>query len=353
MMNGLKFILIAVVIAIVGWFTLSPVPFEPEATPLADNRAGTAPFINNNLLTAAQTLETGHGPEGVAFDPQGRLVTGLDDGRIIRREADGRLETLGTTQGRPLGLEYDQQGRLIIADAAKGLLMLNAAGDMQVLTNQYQGTPMLFVDDLAIGADGRIWFSDASQLYAMGTELDEIFDSRHTGRLFVYDPATQETTLMADHLSFANGVALDASGQFVLVNETMMARVTRLWIAGDRAGEREIFIDGLPGFPDNITEAPNGDFWLSLVAPRSAMLDQVVSSPFLRKLGWRLSQFIDPPLSNHVWAVRLSRDGEVKQVLDDNTGFMVMMTSVLEHEGMLYLGSLVHHGVRILPVSSQ
>ncbi len=347
----LKIILGAAVILALAWLTLSPVPFEPEPTPMAPSRAGTEPFINNNILSTAQSLDTGHGPEGVAFDAQGRLVTGLEDGRIVRRYADGTLETLGNTEGRPLGLEYDRQGRLIIADAFKGLLALNADGEISVLVNSFEGKPMLFVDDLAIGPDGRIWFSDASQLYPMGTEMDEIFDSRHTGRLFVYNPANQETSLVADNLSFANGVALDQAGQFVLVNETMMARITRVWIDGPKAGQRDIFIDGLPGFPDNITEAPNGDFWLSIVAPRSAMLDAIVSSAFLRKLGWRLSQVINPPLSKHVWAVRLGPDGEVKQVLDDNTGFMMMMTSVLEHENTLYLGSLAHNSVRYIPLA--
>ncbi len=85
MSSTFKIIILAAVVLIIGWLTLSPVPFEPEATPMVESRLGTPPFVINNLLSTTPGLATGHGPEGVAFDAQGRLVTGLHDGSIIRR----------------------------------------------------------------------------------------------------------------------------------------------------------------------------------------------------------------------------------------------------------------------------
>ena len=98
----------------------------------------------------------------------------------------------------------------------------------------------------------------------------------------------------------------------------------------------------MPGYPDNITEVPNGEFWLSLVAPRDAMVGFLMPRSFLRNIFYRLVQNGGLPIDlGHVWAVRLSADGEVLQVLEDQSGRMEMMTSVLEHRGKLYLGSLV------------
>jgi hypothetical protein len=36
---------------------------------------------------------------------------------------------------------------------------------------------MLFVDDVAIASDGKIYFSDASQRHAYGSDIIEVFDA--------------------------------------------------------------------------------------------------------------------------------------------------------------------------------
>ncbi len=343
-----KLTLLAIIIFPVGWLLFSPVPFDPLPQTIAPSRAGQAPFISNNLLAAADKVTVGEGPEGVAIDAQGRIVTGLEDGRIIRQERDGSINVIGETGGRPLGMDFDARGRLIIADAVKGLVALDN-GNVTVLADRFDGQTMLFVDDLSIDARGRIWFSDASQRYGFGHDSNELFEAYPSGRLMVFDPARNNLSVALDNLYFANGVAISKDQSFVLVNETYAARVTRYWLAGPRRGETDVFIDGLPGFPDNITEAPNGDFWLSLVAPRTSLTDRLASSPFFRKVIWRLTQLIGTGdiVQEHVWAVRLSPEGEVKEVLEDATGHLKMMTSVLEHENKLYLGSLTEPFVGI------
>ena len=39
----------------------------------------------------------------------------------------------------------------------------------------------------------------------------------------------------------------------------------------------EVFIEALPGMPDGITEASDGNFWLSLVAPISPDLTKIIT----------------------------------------------------------------------------
>lgn len=51
---------------------------------------------------------------------------------------------------------------------------------------------------------------------------------------------------------------------FVLVNETYRYRIVRYWLKGPKAGTHEVFIDNLPGFPDNISSNRKGTFWLAL-----------------------------------------------------------------------------------------
>lgn len=70
----------------------------------------------------------GHGPEDVVLDGEGRIYTGVDDGRILRHTADGRgAETIADTGGRPLGLELYGDDELLICDARAGLLVMPLA----------------------------------------------------------------------------------------------------------------------------------------------------------------------------------------------------------------------------------
>ena len=143
----------AVLALLLAYLLLWPVPFDPVAGPVRDtNPAGTGVFAKNKALAAARLVEVGHGPEGIAFDAQGRLYTGLHNGDIARQKIDGGFEVLANTGGRPLGLNFDAGGDLIIADAIKGLIAMSPNGDIRTLATDYDGKRMLFVDDLAIAS---------------------------------------------------------------------------------------------------------------------------------------------------------------------------------------------------------
>ncbi len=67
----------------------------------------------------------GVGPEDIAVDAQGRIYGGMEDGRILRFQADGsQPELFADTGGRPLGLHFDAAGNLVVADGNKGLLSI-------------------------------------------------------------------------------------------------------------------------------------------------------------------------------------------------------------------------------------
>ncbi len=98
------------------------------------------------------------------------------------------------------------------------------------------------------------------------------------------------TKIVLEGLSFANGVAMSPDQTFVLVCETWRYRIHRYWLVGPKKGQSDIFIDNLPGFPDNITSSGKGTFWLALVfGPETRQqLDTLLSKPFLRKVILRL-----------------------------------------------------------------
>src|SRR5690606_2443092 len=114
--------------------------------------------------------------------------------------AAAKGETFAGTGGRPLGMELDPAGHLVVADGRRGLLRIAPDGTVRVLVDTYEGEPIFLADDVDIARDGTIWFSDASRHFGLeDTRLDAL-DGRPTGRLFSVDPRTAEATLRLDGL---------------------------------------------------------------------------------------------------------------------------------------------------------
>ncbi|MCH1542566.1 MAG: SMP-30/gluconolactonase/LRE family protein [Alphaproteobacteria bacterium] len=340
----------SILAVVLGYLLLWPVPFDPVVGPVrAANPAGTGVFVKNNRLAEARLLKTGEGPEGIALDRQGRIYTGLTNGDILRGDGDGNFEVIANTGGRPLGLEFDAAGNLVIADAFKGLLSMTPEGAINVLATHFDGARMIFVDDLAIADDGKIYFSDASRRYEYGHDIAEVFELRPTGRLIVFDPQTGDMELLLDNLYFANGVAVSRAGDFVVVNETHNHRIMRYWLAGPKRGTADVFSDNLPAFLDNITRAPDGGYWVAGVAPRTDDLDALVARPFLRKVLWRLMSLgLVDPVQLHSYAIKLNARGVPIVSLEDDSHHIFMMTSVIEQNGQLYLGSLINDAIGVI-----
>ena len=102
-------------------------------------------------------------PEAIAFDGDGLMYTANEDGRIIVLNRDGsNPQDYAQTGGRPLGLKFDLSGNLIVADAFQGLLSIDTAGQITVLSTSFGGIPFMLTDDLDIASDGTIYFSDAT-----------------------------------------------------------------------------------------------------------------------------------------------------------------------------------------------
>ena len=267
---------------------------------------------------------------------------GYENGVI--KNTDG---IFSNTKGRPLGMAFDTEGNLIIADAIQGLISIDMNGTINTLSriSNSDNIPLNFVDDLDIASDGKVYFSDASSKYGYGSDRLELFEHTPNGRLLVFDPITQKTTTLLSGLYFANGVALSSDESFVLVNETLMYRIQKYWLKGDKAGTSEIFIENLPGFPDNVSSNEEGIFWVALFNPRNNFVEMSSNKPFLRKMVLRLPELLQPQPVNHSFVLGLNEDGKVVHNLQYQANEAYSpITSVKQYNDILYFGSLTHPG---------
>lgn len=335
----ISFLLVALLVYLLLW----PVNIVPKKwTPLtAPDMTGV--YETNNKLAAVDKYPTihGEGPEDIAVDTAGFIYAGLLNGKILRFQPDGSNPTVfAETGGRPLGMAFDARGNLIVADAEKGLILIDTEGGVLPLATAYKGQPFLFVDDLDIAADGKIYFSDASMGYSVRNWKDDLMAHSGTGRLFVYDPVREHTQLLLGGLNFANGIALGPDDAYVLINETSEYKVMKYWLKGPQGGNSEVFIENLPGFPDNISFNEKGTFWIGMVNPRNALLDKILPYPFLRKMVHRLPEVVQPNPVRYGFVLGINEKGEVVHNLQDPKGGMASITSAKEVNGNLYLGSL-------------
>ena len=262
-----------------------------------------------------------NGPEAIAFDDNGLMYTANEDGRIIVLNSDGsNPQDFAQTGGRPLGLKFDSNGNLIVADAFQGLLSIDTAGQISVLTTGYGGLPFLLTDDLDIGSDGTIYFSDASSVNNLNNLNNDW--GQANGRLLSYNPNTDVTNLLLDNLYFANGVALSPDESYLLVNESAVNHIRRYWLTGPNAGQTEVFsnVSQFQGLPDNITHNGESLFWVAT--------------------------FFGP-------VIALDNNGQILYQLNFDSNLFTENTSAIQYNDTLYLGTLHDSIIGKIPIPSQ
>ena len=175
------------------------------------------------------------GPEAIALSANGLVYFSLLNGDIKFLDAQGKVQHFANTSGRPLGIAFNQQDELIVADAFRGLLKINQAGEVTELVTKVDGIAVNYANDLDIADNGKIYFSDASTKFhakKYGTyqaSLLDINEHAGNGRLIEFDPASGIAKTLAEGFNFANGVALTHDQNWLLLNETGSYRVFKNW----------------------------------------------------------------------------------------------------------------------------
>jgi len=334
----------AVALYLLAW----PVPIQPLSWDAPIDRGLVDPFEINDLLSAARAVDLGEfeGPEDATIGVDGNIYVTTLKGHVIQIR-NGRVRPFAFPGGRPLGVEAQSDGTFVVANAFLGLQRIDQDGVVTTLLSEVDGQPLVYTNNLAVGPDGTIYFSESSNKFGAessnGTyeaSLLDIMEHGGHGRVFAFNPATRHVETLMTGLDFANGVAVSEDGGFLLVSETGHYRVLKYWLSGDRRGQTEVLLNNLPGFPDNLKRGLNGRFWLGLAAPRNELLDRLADRPFVRKIVQRLPHFVRPKAipSSHV--IAFNGDGNVLMNLHDPLARFSTLTGVVETKRSLYLTTL-------------
>ncbi|KAK2523213.1 Apmap [Columba livia] len=392
----------SVTVPLLGVTVLLDCPIDPQPISLKEPPLLTGALEPNVKLRKAEQLWENQlvGPESIV-NIGDVLFTGTADGKIIKIE-DGEIKTIarighgpcGThedepTCGRPLGIRVGPNNTLFVADAYYGLCEVNpGTGEMKILVSAktlIEGQKLSFVNDLTVTQDGRkIYFTDSSSKWQRRDYLFLIMEGTDDGRqvslphrnglhhffghevvslykapvqtlhcpgesertLLEYDTVTKEVKVLMVGLRFPNGVQLSPAEDFVLVQETTMARIRRYYVSGLMKGGADMFVENMPGLPDNIRLSSSGGYWIAMSAirpnPGFSLLDFLSEKPWIKRMIFKLlsQETVTKFVPKYSLVVELSETGSYKRSFHDPNGVTVAYVSEAhEHDGYLYLGS--------------
>ena len=329
----------------------------PKAASLA---AGTPSAVNDKLgnieLIGLGQVES---PEDVILDADDHLYCGTRHGDIVKFHAPDyqRNEVYAHIGGQPLGMAFSATGDLYICVGGMGLYRVRRADRVVEKvtdeTNRSWNTVnddsrLRLADDLDIAPDGRIYFSEATIRYEMSEWSTDSLEARGNGRIICYDPKTEKTQTVLKNLVFPNGVCMVGDGESLLFAESWACRISRYWFDGPKKGQVQVVIPDLPGYPDNINRASDGNFWIAIMGMRSPSFDLAMRWPgFRRRMVKRLGQdeWLSPNI-NVGCVIKCDLNGTVLDSYWDKAGENhPMITSMREHKGYLYLGGISNNRI--------
>jgi gluconolactonase len=173
-----------------------------------------------NLFEHAAKLTTvgsGFGfTEGPVWDPAGFLyVSDEETDKIFRLHiADGRKDEF-VSLGDPDGNTYDRQHHLIdCASVLRAIIKLDDKGHYTVLADRYEGGKFNSPNDVIVGPDGAIYFTDPTLDLPKGDKQEIPFQG-----VYRLGPGG-DVQLLTKELSQPNGLAFSPDGKKFYVDDS-------------------------------------------------------------------------------------------------------------------------------------
>jgi gluconolactonase len=201
--------------------------------------------------------------EGPVWDDSGFLyISDEEINKIYRVFLDGRKEEL-ISLGDPDGNTYDRQHRLIdCASVLRAIIAVTPDGKYTVLADHFEGKKLNSPNDVVIGPDGAIYFTDPTLDLVKGEKQELPFQG-----VFRLD-GNGQLKLLTKALIQPNGLAFSPDGKRFYVDDDETRKIHVFDVAADGSlSNGRIFGEepGGPheGVPDGIKVDTKGNLYVT------------------------------------------------------------------------------------------
>ena len=168
-----------------------------------------------------ETVAKGFGfTEGPVWDPGGFLyVSDEEQNKIYKVSEDGQKTEL-IALGDPDGSTYDQDHQLIdCASVLRAIIRIDSNGKYTVLADRFEGKKFNSPNDVVMGPDGAIYFTDPTLDLVAGEKQELAFQG-----VFRLDSAGK-VTLLTKELTQPNGLAFSPDGKKFYVDDSKQRNI--------------------------------------------------------------------------------------------------------------------------------
>ncbi len=169
------------------------------------------------------------------------------------------VEAVVEVPGRPAGLGWLPDGRLLVVSMDRHQLLLLDDGELRSVADlsPYHPGPS---NDMVVDRLGRAYVGNIGFDYYGG-------ESPRLTSLVLVDPSTAHCSVAADDLSVPNGAVITSDGLRLIVAESFGHRLTEFDIDGNGTlSNRRVFADLHSLVPDGICLDDEGAVWAATVA---------------------------------------------------------------------------------------
>jgi gluconolactonase len=287
---------------------------------IVDPRFGQFVLGNAPVKRIATGFDWVEGP--VWFGDAGALLfSDIPNNRILRWTAEG-ITTYRSPSNYANGHTRDRQGRLISCEhGLRRVTRTEWDGSIAVIADSYAGKRLNSPNDVIVGADGAIWFSDPH--YGIKTDYEGYRAEQEVPcNVYRVDPSGQIEAVITD-MACPNGLAFSPDETTLYVADTGRMyepdpqHIMAFDMSSGRPRNGKIFHTIAPGCADGIRVDSEGNLWSSAadgvhcISPQGGLMGKILVPELVSNLcfGGRAKHQLFITATTSVYSVILNRKG--------------------------------------------
>jgi sugar lactone lactonase YvrE len=263
-------------------------------------------------------------PEGPRWHEGKLWFSDMHAHRVMTVDLDGRAETIVEVPGRPSGLGWLPDGRLLVVSMTDRRL-LRLDGSTLGVVAELSGLASFHCNDMVVDGGGRAYIGN------FGFDLHARAPFRPAELILVAPGAAPR--VVAGDLAFPNGAVITPDGHTLIVGESGAGRLTAFTVEADGSlTERRLWAALGTAVPDGICLDAEGAIWVASpvgnevlrVRAGGAVVDRVTVStvPYACMLGGpdRRTLFVATAETHHPEEAAARRSGRIEIAAVDVPG---------------------------------